>query len=320
MTLEAAGVPGQQSIWADPLHDGPVPAGLGDDELLEVRRRFLTGPGISPEWSGSNPAIDPVNDMRMWRDVIARHDAYDELVLWFEHDLFDQLNLIQLLTWIRAHVPASTPVSLICIGAFPGRPDFKGLGELTASQLAPLLDTRSPVTGAQYALAERAWSAFRQTTPEALDALRREDTSALPFLADALTRLLEEYPWTADGLSRTERRLLALAGEGSLNLSQAFPRMGEGDRFFTITDLSLFATADAMTRTSPPLMTREAGDAPGRPFRSVIGLTDAGRSVLAGRLDRVEACGIDRWIGGVHLQGRAGVWRWNAERQRVERR
>ena len=30
-----------------------------------------------------------------------RHESYDELILWFEHDLFDQLNLIQLLTWIR---------------------------------------------------------------------------------------------------------------------------------------------------------------------------------------------------------------------------
>jgi len=217
-------------------------------------------------------------------------------------------------------VPASTAVSLICIGAFPGRPDFKGLGELTAPELAPLLDTRSPVTGAQYALAERAWSAFRQPTPDALDSLRGEDTSALPFLADALTRLLEEYPWTTDGLSRTERRLLELASEGSLNLSQAFARMGQGDRFFTITDLSLFDIAEAMTRTSPPLMTRDASDPSGRLFRSVIGLTDAGRSVLGGRLDRVEATGVDRWIGGVHLEGRSGVWRWNPERQRVERR
>ena len=39
----------------------------------------------------------------------------------------------------------------------------------------------------------------------------------------------------------------------------------------------------------------------------VVTLTDAGRSVLAGRLDRVVACGIERWLGGVHLQsGGAG--------------
>lgn len=318
MTLEAAGVPGLRSIWADPLNDGPVPD-VPDEELLEVRRRFLAGRDAARGNSGS-VAADPANDMRRWRDVIARHHAYDELVLWFEHDLFDQLNLIQVLTWIRTNVPAAMTVSLICIDSFPGRPDFKGLGELTAAELAPLLDTRRPVTAAQYALAERAWAAFRQPAPDALDALRRADLSAMPLLGAALTRLLEEYPWTTDGLSRSERRLLALAGEGGVSLSQAFVRMGADDRVMTTTDLSLLDTVETLTHGSPPLMTLDVSGAGGRPFRGVIGLTEAGQMLRAGRLDRVSACGIDRWIGGVHLHGHAGVWRWNPARERVERR
>ena len=199
MTIEAAGIPGACSIWADPLHDGPVPGGLNDAELLDVRARYL-GPANAPE-----------HDIRLWRRALERHESYDELILWFEHDLFDQLNLIQLLAWIRDHLPATKPVSLICIGQFPGRPDFKGLGELTPDELAPLLDTRRPVDERQYELARRAWQAFREPTPEALDELRRGDTSALPYLAASITRFLQEYPWTTDGLSRTERRLLELA-------------------------------------------------------------------------------------------------------------
>jgi len=42
-TIHAAGVPGRSSIWADPLHDGPVPEGLDDEALLEVRARFIAG-------------------------------------------------------------------------------------------------------------------------------------------------------------------------------------------------------------------------------------------------------------------------------------
>ncbi len=48
-------------------------------------------------------------------------------------------------------------------------------------------------------------------------------------------------------------------------------------------------------------------------------LADAGRDVLAGRVDRVALCGVDRWIGGVHLQGHGGVWRWDADAQEVRR-
>ena len=209
MTIEAAGIPGACSIWADPLHDGPVPGGLSDAEL---RRRARAGHLVGSV-AGAIP--DSANDLRQWRVAIERHESYDELILWFEHDLFDQLNLIQLLTWIREHLPATKPVSLMCIGSFPGRPDFKGLGELTPDELASLLETRRPVTDSQYELAGRAWHAFREPTPEALDTLRHSDTSAMPYLAPAITRFLQEYPWAHDGLSLSERRLLELAeGDG----------------------------------------------------------------------------------------------------------
>jgi hypothetical protein len=41
--IEAAGIPGTMSIWADPLHDGPVPGGIDDEALLAVRREFHSG-------------------------------------------------------------------------------------------------------------------------------------------------------------------------------------------------------------------------------------------------------------------------------------
>jgi hypothetical protein len=40
-------------------------------------------------------------------------------------------------------------------------------------------------------------------------------------------------------------------------------------------------------------------------------LTEAGRAVLAGQEDHVALNGVDRWVGGVHLTGRAVRWRWN---------
>jgi len=321
MTIEAAGIPGIRSIWADVLYEGPVPDGLGDADLLEVRKQFLASPGEfgSSAWAGNDPTLDPVNDLRQWRAVIEAHDAYDELILWFEHDLFDQLNLIQLLPWIRDRLPVSKPVSLICIGSFPGRPDFKGLGELTPEELAPLLDTRVRISNAQYDLARRAWLAFRAPTPERLDQLRREDTSALPYLASALTRFLQEFPWTSDGLSRTERRLLALAGEG-VGLWKAFPRMHEGEQFYYVSDGTMASMAETLARISPALLILDVSASSEHVLRGTVALTDSGRSVLAGQLDRVAACGIDRWLGGVHLHGRSDVWRWDQEGGRVVRK
>ena len=218
--IEAAGIPGALSLWANPLHEGPVPGHLTDAELLEVRRRYLAGPGEA--------SIDPVNDLRRWRAVVEEHAAYDELVLWFEHDLFDQLNLVQVLEWVHRHVPMEKPVSQVSIDAFPGHPEFKGLGELAPGDMVFLLTARQPVSGAQFGLAGQAWRAFREPTPESLDALRRSDTTALPFLSRAVTRLLQELPWTTDGLSRTERQLLRLAAAGPLDPLRRCPECTRG--------------------------------------------------------------------------------------------
>jgi len=311
-SLEAAGVPGRRSIWGDPLYEGPVPEGLTDERLIEVRARHLAaGYGLE--------AAVVENDLRRWRREIAEHAAYQELVLWYEHDLFDQLNLIQLLPWIREHVPASTPVTMICIDRFPGHPDFMGLGELSPAEIATLLDARQPVGPAQYELAERAWSAFRASTPEALQQLTGADTTAMPFLGSALRRLLEEYPAAGDGLSRTERRLLSLAAAAPVQSFTAFRRMHEGEVYY-ITDSSFLALIDELTHATTPLLQssivhRKEGPLP----EGTLSITEAGRAVLGGRADRIALCGLDRWIGGVHLQAGDRVWRWDRQAARLVR-
>lgn len=311
-TIDAAGIPGILSIWADPLHDGPAPGGLSDAELLDARARFLGDP-LAPD--------DAVNDLREWRAVMLRDETYDELVLWYEYDLFDQLNLLQLLTWIDDNaIPERKTVSLICVGSFPGRQRFKGLGELTAAELAPLFDTREPITAAQYAVARRGWEAFRAPEPAALDAFRRSDTSALPFLAGALTRFLEDYPWTHDGLTRSQRTLLRLVETEPLGVHATWRRMSDVGELYHITDGSFGELLDTLSTGDAPLiaLTRAAAE-PGALADGTIALAPGGRTVLDGAADCAAMRRIDQWRGGVHLHPGAPEWRWNGKEGRIVR-
>ena len=83
-------------------------------------------------------------------------------MLWFEHDLFDQLLLIRTLDLLDGR---SAKVSLICIGAFPGFERFVGLGQLNADQLASLAPARVLVTQRHYAIARDVWKEPRRATP-----------------------------------------------------------------------------------------------------------------------------------------------------------
>jgi hypothetical protein len=314
-TMHMAGIPGTSYVWADVLHEGPVPGGLSDEQLLKIRARYLTA---LSDGSIESSYEDTLADMNACWAAIENDGSYDELILWYEHDLFDQLNLIHVLSRIGRTLPRTGTVSLICIGSFPGRPDFKGLGELTPDELASLLETRQRVRPPQYSLAGRAWLAFRASDPRQLEDLLRADTSALPFLAAALQRHLEEFPWTIDGLSRTERRLMELAVPGPIDLWAAFRRMHDLETAFYIADASFWGLVHALASSSPALVSVDVTSRIRQPLpRGTISLTETGRAVLQGATDRVRRVGLDRWLGGVHLEGSEATWRWDAAERRI---
>ena len=90
------------------------------------------------------------------------------------------------------------------------------LGMLTPDTIVDLEAHALPVSEAQLTLARLAWRAFRSDTPAAWYALLDGDTGALPFLAGAVERLLQEYPHVASGLSRTASTSLELLAVESL--------------------------------------------------------------------------------------------------------
>jgi hypothetical protein len=165
--IQDAGIPGLVSVWADVLYDGPVPADLDDLELLRLRASHLAGP--------AERSYFEVKGLQSWRDAIDDVDSYDELVLWYEHDLFDQLNLIQLLRWMRFRLPATTTVSLVEIGSFPGRPAFMGLGELAPPTLVVIENARCRGRTSW----RRAWAAFRRRPSHWMHC--DTETNAMPF-------------------------------------------------------------------------------------------------------------------------------------------
>ena len=45
-------------------------------------------------------------------------------------------------------------------------------------------------------------------------------------------------------------------------------------------------------------------------------LTEKGQNALGGQADWIKInSGIDRWLGGVHLQGQEATWRWDMQRE-----
>jgi Domain of unknown function (DUF1835) len=303
-TLKEAGVPGEYSSWADALWEGPVQQ-ADDDALLRSRARFLH------ESAYSNSYEESLSRLQTWETALKRYRSYDEVVLWFEHDLFDQLILIRLLDWFARHELGSTRLSLICIGEYPGLPGFRGLGELRADQLAPLLDTRLEVTPSQFHLARVAWRAFTGPDLVSIEMFLAADTAPLPFLAGALRRLLEEFPSTRNGLARSEEQALkAVAELGRASAGQMFLATQNMEQCSFMGDSSFWHILTRLATEPHPLL-RILGDSEEKFAERTVHITELGKQVLAADEDYVSLRGIDKWIGGVHLHGPESHWRWN---------
>ena len=301
--LAGTGLARHLLYWRDVLHEGPVPA-VGQDELRQIRANFLAHAGADDRGEGATTFAD--------RDGVLQTHRHGEYVLWFEADLYDQLQIIQILDRLATlNVPAQR-ITLICIGEHPGIAHFGGLGELTAEQLRGLLATNAParMTPAALQLAARAWAAFRAPTPHDLGAFAATRSSELRFLGEAFDRLSREYPSTRDGLSLTERRILAAVAEGAPDAGSAFVRAASREVRPYLGDTWAFAMMARMARSPVPLLDTEPTEHPINRL-TPLRLTGAGTRMLNGDADNVTLNGIDRWIGGVHLQGLHARWRWN---------
>jgi hypothetical protein len=306
-------------VWRDALYEGPVPSGLSLVHLSRVRAQYWRVP----------------NEFSKRDRELARFRSFSEVVLWFGSTMVRQLSLIQLLDWFAGQPAKGARAPSVQSSKQPARSVLRAVtqkdpgqttlnlidgdyaGWLPPENLAPHLDRRRRLTPAMYRAARKAWKAYTASTPRLLakaisaDKRNQDDFAALPELRPVLLRQAQEYPDAGSGLSRIERRLLEqLAEPTSAAHAVAAVMVGSetyGDTYYFDALRRLVGARNQLLCFDEPFH----GDLASHEFRrSRLKLTEFGRKALAREADAVAFNGIDRWIGGVHLQGRF-PWRWN---------
>jgi hypothetical protein len=297
--MEKAAIAGEILPWRDVLHEGPVPAGLSLEQMSEFRAQFIADCG----WQTREKARA---DFRARDTKLASFREYQEVILWFEHDLYDQLQLLQILDWFARQDLDATSLSMICAGDY--------LGTMQPESLAALYPRRRIVLPEHLELGGKAWSAFCSPDPKRWEGLIAMDTASLPFLGGSVVRHLEQYPSLRNGLNRTEEAILKAVQAGFAKPGEIFAAVQASEESQFMGDSLFWLYLARMTESQPPLLRLSNG----RPFRlpsfcassdefseQHILSTQVGEKVLANELDWIDINGIDKWLGGVHLTSRA---------------
>ena len=312
--------------WRDVLHDGPVPGGLDAAALRATRAKFLAERG----WTTFELALADIAG----RDAtLAAMGASDHVTLWFEPDLYDQLQLLQILARLYLRPLAERPsISIVAADEL--------LGPLASAQLAKYLQQQRVVREVDLELAAHGWEAFTSSDSTLLKAFAETETAlfkansyksdssvVLPHLHSAIRRLLQEFPSPENGLSRTEQQTVEALMGGAKTVGALYQAAhGPNEDLVWLGDWSYAWYVDRLmagpaalvesvsaasgSETTPNLIgvasqpgfssKLPAGDA--KFWEQQVQLTNAGRAVAEGRANAVSLNGIDRWFGGVHLQ------------------
>ena len=299
--LTLAGFSGDFLEYADPFVRGPVTAA---PDWLDQRARFIAG-HYDRSFDATRKGLGEEEEAL----AAARH--YDRVVIWMEHDCYDQLILSRYLAQFHEG-GAPKVLELATIDRFPGGACFLGLGQLPPEGLLLVWRDRKPITPAELALGHRFWTALRQPDPGGLAALTGEEDGLLPFMRPAFRRHLQELPWVGDGLSLTERLALRIIAEaGEITFARTFREFLLNRETLAFNgDLAFHDDVSALIEAREPAV-RITGDADKDWPKRRLQLTDVGRALLERRRDWL-ACGPgERWIGGVHIRAGEPAWRWD---------
>ncbi|PVZ70341.1 DUF1835 domain-containing protein [Pelagibaculum spongiae] len=126
--------------------------------------------------------------------LLSNASQYSQIILWFEHDCYDQLILIYLLFRLSQQKLKPGQLQLICINQHAeleqthGR--FIGLGQLNSEQIQQLWQQKKPVTNGQLIAASCSWERLAKQQP--LQIITSNTGTTLPFLKQALQRYAEQ--------------------------------------------------------------------------------------------------------------------------------
>ena len=185
-TLEQAGFNGDFLPYIEPLCIGPL--FLDEKTLSEIRAEYVSDRLLS-EMKEVEKSLEQIKSEAKQATSKLLDNDYQRIVLWVEHDNYDQLMLIRSLYLLSYQ--NITKVEIIEVSTFPGRERFIGLGQLPPEALRALWNSRTKVSVEHITVATKVWPAFCSKSPlKLVEYYHKVDQGLFPNIREVIFRHL----------------------------------------------------------------------------------------------------------------------------------
>lgn len=296
--FEHSGIAGEVIVWREMLCEGKAPATQDLPGFFEERATHLQQVyGIDRK-----TYLDSIGEDYK---RLGKAAAYEEIVLWFEFDLFCQVNMLFILYYLKKLNPTLPRVSIVQLDEHPDVPNFRGLGMLRPENLPPLFEQRVYLQDEDWQLATEAWEAYRSEDPLQLEQLSYRYTERLPYLGPALQAHLKRLPGTENGLNAVEHFFLDRLALGKLRERDLYYQFWDELKIYGFGDFQLDIYTQRLQRAGVVQRNDE-----------MLYLTGLGAEVLNSEENYLSFASQNNiWIGGIPLEHTP--WRWDEEEGKV---
>ena len=200
--FEKSTIAGETYVWPEILCEGKCVKQIGSDDFWDTRGAFHNSYSDEP----FDERLKQIKEEMAVLDL----EKFEEIVLWFEYDLFCQINLLGALSWLhqkQAH--QGSQISLVCLGEHANFDRLVALGEIKAEEYPDLLEHRQKLSPDDLAFADHMWEIYCSNNHDQLVSHASNGHSrTFPYLKAALEKHQRRFPDLDSGLIEIEKLIL----------------------------------------------------------------------------------------------------------------
>lgn len=198
--MQELNLPGEIIVWRELLCEGPTQKEINAD-FFKLRKKFLLKTyNISAE-NYDERFISEIKKLKSLK-------SYDDVVLWFEFDLFCHINMLAAISLLKDK-HGEIPISLVCSKKLQGEKEFQPLSQLSLKELENHYKNRIQLTTEDIETAILIWELYCGDNPLKLKPQIKVNTN-FEYLSSCVRAHVERFPNSITGINSLERNVLRL--------------------------------------------------------------------------------------------------------------
>ena len=210
--LSKTNLSGDIIVWREMLCEGPICNEIDSDEFWKLRYAYFE----------ENLGVSKLEYFdKTIKEIVKLEDVsgYNEIVLWFEFDLFCQVNLMALCTFLAKSFRKDITYNLVCTGFVKGEKQLKSLADFPIEKFPELYAKKIKITRHSLQFAEECWTVFAENNYEKLTTFNFNKNSKFKYFQLAINQHLKRFP-AENGLNEIEQKILEIINAAPLSANE----------------------------------------------------------------------------------------------------